>query len=132
MTEQPDNHIDEDWLDKVLEQYWKQRHGMYNANQDDVKMANRETKDAIANKIVELVLKDQQKQEDYYRNKILSEVIGEDERLRLEATPSTITVGMARNEMREQQRHKLANLFGIKEEYITAQFNSRGDTDEIV
>lgn len=53
-----DNKIDEDWLDKVLEQYWKQRHGMYNANQDDVEMANREAKDAIANKVVELILKD--------------------------------------------------------------------------
>lgn len=53
---------DIDWLDEVLEQYWKQRHGMHLANQDDVEVANREAKDAIANKIVELVLKDRKAQ----------------------------------------------------------------------
>lgn len=58
MSTDIDEQLDEDWLDKVLEQYWKQRHGMYNANQDDVEMANREAKDAIANKIVEIVLKE--------------------------------------------------------------------------
>lgn len=52
---------DTDWLDPILEQYWKQRHGMYNANQDDVDMANQEAKDAIANKIVELILKDRER-----------------------------------------------------------------------
>lgn len=61
MTQPKDSSVDEDWLDKILEQYWKQRHGMYNANQDDVEVANREAKDAIANKIVELVLKDRQR-----------------------------------------------------------------------
>lgn len=59
-TEEPRD--ESDWLDEVLEQYWKQRHGMYNANQDDVEMANREAKDAISNKIVDLVLKDRDRQ----------------------------------------------------------------------
>lgn len=56
--DQSNSSIDEDWLDKVLEQYWKSRHGMYNANQDDLEAINRITKDEIANKIVELILKD--------------------------------------------------------------------------
>jgi hypothetical protein len=60
-TESLDEQID--WLDPILEHYWKQRHGMYNANQDDVEMANQEAKEAIANKIVELVLKDRRNRE---------------------------------------------------------------------
>jgi hypothetical protein len=69
MTTPSDKELDSDWLDKVLEQYWEQRHGMYNANQDDVDVANREAKDAIANKIVELWLK--------HRTNLINQIKGE-------------------------------------------------------
>jgi hypothetical protein len=82
-----------DWLDEVLEQYWKQRHGMYNANQDDVDMANREAKDAIANKIVILVLKDraalkQELKQSLEAQKELLQYLGSDPRTgHVEAVP---------------------------------------------
>lgn len=83
------DELDNDWLDKILEQYWKQRHGMYNANQDDVEMANREAKDAICSKIVELVLKDRQLSEAHINTilkSIQDELVGKKVDLRPEIT----------------------------------------------
>jgi hypothetical protein len=72
-TTQDTDELDSDWLDKVLEQYWRQRHGMYQANQDDVAMANREAKDSIANKIVELVLKDRVRRQKAILDRLLEQ-----------------------------------------------------------